>query len=614
MEPIPDGKSTPEIERKPQSHLINILRRTRPHHPNFSLFLGAGASVTSGVKPVTKIVEEWRAQYFEMYGAGREAGEFWKSRDWYDGPQEYSVLFEQLYDQPTQRREFIETCVCDARPSWGYIYLVNLIKNNVFNTVFTTNFDDLLNEACYTFSSSVRPIVCAHDSSIRSVRLTAKRPKIIKLHGDFLFDNIKNTTTELQTLETNMREKFRQYATEFGLIVIGYSGNDQSVMDALDKLIAKDGCFPHGIYWCVRKGSGLSARVQKLATHPSFKLIEITGFDEFFADLQEALGLPLQPEMSDPYGALATRLNRLIEDAKIPATPNAHSVIARDIKVIGEKIEAMSREPGEINIDPNKETAINLRIGKVTLKAPVPYEFLSQVERREGRYERAQDFMMRAIAAAPSAKLFVTAFEIAAEAKREDFAAILVDKLQALPQLLYPQPAASFDMAIRLINGKYYDLARRVLDIGYEAHLRLGSDQNYREGYYLLNILQIKAHQGRDLEFAEVEQLRELVNKGSLAEQMAAKILLRDYEGAETLLRVMFDANLIGPSDFTTWSIFRLLEPHLKDVSFLSPSKAHTSQIANNKFVKSLPYLPKGGADAHVDSILSFEPGSDGSD
>ena len=54
-------------------------------------------------------------------------------------------------------------------------------------------FDDLIIEACYLYSERMRPIVAAHDSVIQGVRVTSSRPKIIKLHGDFLYDNIKNT-------------------------------------------------------------------------------------------------------------------------------------------------------------------------------------------------------------------------------------------------------------------------------------------------------------------------------------------------------------------------------------------------------------------------------------
>lgn len=267
------------MDTKPQQHLINILLSTKDHHPNFTLFLGAGASVTSGIKGGSQLIKEWRSVFSSMYGE-----KHLKAQPWFDKNNEYSELFERLYDQPTQRREFIENCIVQGVPSWGYVYLVNLLKLKHFNTIFTTNFDDLINEACYTFSTNLRPVVCAHDSSIKSIRLTSNRPKIIKVHGDFLFDNIKNTIRELESLEDNMRSKFRQYASEFGMIVIGYAGNDRSIMDTLNTLLHSDSSFPHGIYWCVRKDAVLSEELTNLARFPRFHLIEISSFDDFMAE------------------------------------------------------------------------------------------------------------------------------------------------------------------------------------------------------------------------------------------------------------------------------------------------------------------------------------------
>lgn len=65
---------------------------------------------------------------------------------WYKKENEYSQLFELIYDSPVQRREYIEDCLENKEPSWGYIYLANLIVKGYFNVIFTTNFDDLLNE------------------------------------------------------------------------------------------------------------------------------------------------------------------------------------------------------------------------------------------------------------------------------------------------------------------------------------------------------------------------------------------------------------------------------------------------------------------------------------
>lgn len=264
---------------------------------------------------------------------------------WYDKDNEYSELFEALYDQPTQRREFIESCITAAKPSWGYVYLTNLLNKGHFNTIFTTNFDDLVNEACFTFSNNLRPIVCAHDSSITSVRLTTVRPKIIKLHGDFLFDNIKNTIRELESLEDNMRAKFRQFATEFGMIVIGYSGHDRSIMDTLNTLLHSGSCFPHGIYWCIRDTDidNLSEPLKNLARFPHFHLIKISGFDEFMAELHDALNCDLQQEVVEPYSALSNKLDRYFSvSEEDDDDDDQHEIIKRDMNNLADHVRRVN--------------------------------------------------------------------------------------------------------------------------------------------------------------------------------------------------------------------------------------------------------------------------------
>ena len=70
--------------RYPQAHLINILKTTRDHHPNFVLMLGAGTSVTSNVLLVKDMLREWRLRHYEMYKVGNETqDEHLKRQNWY---------------------------------------------------------------------------------------------------------------------------------------------------------------------------------------------------------------------------------------------------------------------------------------------------------------------------------------------------------------------------------------------------------------------------------------------------------------------------------------------------------------------------------------------------
>ena len=258
---------------------------------NYSLLLGAGCSISSNVKSASQLISEWREAVFarlcpaEPYSEEKAVEYLTKNHaGWYNPQREYASLFEKNFDLPRQRRMFVEKEVAGKAPNLGYAYLVRLIEEGFFNTVFTTNFDDLINESFFQFSQT-RPIVCAHDSGIGSITVTSKRPKVIKLHGDYLFDDIKATVRETESLEDNTRKKFMEFCRDFGLIVVGYAGHDRSIMDVLQHLLRSDDYFKSGVYWCLRKGDHPSDELVKLLWRDRVYFVEIDGFDELMASL-----------------------------------------------------------------------------------------------------------------------------------------------------------------------------------------------------------------------------------------------------------------------------------------------------------------------------------------
>jgi NAD-dependent SIR2 family protein deacetylase len=301
--------------RRSARHVVNLVRNRVDSSPTFTFFLGAGASITSGVRGAASLKEEWRRIRFAATAPTDRYESWLRKQDWFGAEDEYSQLFELVYDQPSQRRAFIENVVKGARPSWGYAYLTSLIERGVVNTVFTTNFDDLINEACFLFGNQLRPLVCAHDSAVSSIRLMSNRPKVVKLHGDFLYDSIKNTSAELANLEANMRDKVIEFAREFGMIVVGYSGADKSVMDVFTMLARTPSYFRSGLYWCVRKGTTPAPMVRQLLRYERVYWVEIDGFDELMAELAsgDALALPLG--VTAPHQVALSRSGHLLESA-----------------------------------------------------------------------------------------------------------------------------------------------------------------------------------------------------------------------------------------------------------------------------------------------------------
>jgi len=303
--------------------LIRYIDTRTDDNPNYTLLLGAGCSVTSGISSGQMLIEQWKKEMFlRLSGTSEDSYDRQKATEylikeqgsWYNPAREYSSLFEKMYDQPRQRRVFIEKTVQNAFPSLGYAYLLKLIEERYFNTIFTTNFDDLINEAFYQFSDT-RPIICAHDSSINSITVTSKRPKIIKLHGDYLFDDIKTTLKETESLEQNIRNKFIEFCKEYGLIVLGYGGNDRSVMDVIYYLLKSEEYLKHGIYWCLRKDDYVNDELRKLLWNDGVYYVEIDGFDEFFAELHNSILTTKPPVDSNLFrNKMSNYLNSFIKN------------------------------------------------------------------------------------------------------------------------------------------------------------------------------------------------------------------------------------------------------------------------------------------------------------
>ena len=241
-----------------------------------------------------------------------------RNANWFDGirseaisESSYSALFRYVCKTRQQRQIYVEQLVESARPALGYIYLAGLIANGTINTVVTTNFDDLLADTLLRFYN-IKPIVCAFDSAITSFNAASSRPKIIKLHGDFLFDNIKTTDADTLDLTANMEEKLVEVCADKGIIFVGYSGGDESVMAPMRENLRRNRKFcSKGVHWCITtttqngvppQAGAVSRNVQLLRQrYPGMVHLYTTrGFDDLMYEMFAACGAALPEGILDP--------------------------------------------------------------------------------------------------------------------------------------------------------------------------------------------------------------------------------------------------------------------------------------------------------------------------
>jgi hypothetical protein len=325
--------------------LVRYIKTRNDDNPNYTLFLGAGCSVSSGIRSASELIKQWRKEVYKSLQPTEKEKDYSDEKcveylsasqsGWYDKRNEYASLFEKRYDLPRQRRMFIEQEVAGKIPSLGYAYLVKLVRGLFFRTIFTTNFDDSLNEAFYLYSDE-RPLVCAHDSAISSITVTSKRPKIIKLHGDYLFDDIKSTLRETESLEENIKNKFIEFAKDYGLIIVGYGGNDRSILDVLFYLLKQEEYLKNGIYYCFRQDDEINEEVRKLLWKDRVYYVIIDGFDELMASFNRQLN---KEELPVETSIISNKTNKLIDDllsnAYLKESPS--QIIKDDLRFLKEQ-------------------------------------------------------------------------------------------------------------------------------------------------------------------------------------------------------------------------------------------------------------------------------------
>ncbi len=202
-------------------------------------------------------------------------------------PEEYSAYIEACYPIPESRRAYFQEKVRNAKPHIGYQLMPALASQGLLRSVWTTNFDQLT--ARSLSSGSIVPIEVGLDSAHRIVRASnANELPIVSLHGDYRYDHLKNTTQEVRERESALEAALVQELKDSPIIVCGYSGRDESIMNSFFRAVEQQGAG--SLYWCVQDPAFVPERVQQLIARArahgrTAYLVPAQGFDDLLVRL-----------------------------------------------------------------------------------------------------------------------------------------------------------------------------------------------------------------------------------------------------------------------------------------------------------------------------------------
>lgn len=282
-------------------NLAQFMKDKKAAGEKLVLMLGAGASISSGVKPTETLMEE----LVEKNAKGTQGS--------------LDDRFNQLWRGSTDKhRGLMLEPYLDQRPSPGYGKLAELVQLDFFDVVITFNFDRLLEQALDDAGFRDYRTLIRGETEPEAIAkiLEAKKPrvKILKMHGSvqsadlFLFarEEMLNYPPDLERLVDDL--------TSRDIIICGYAFSDNAVIRAFNP--AKDS---GAIYFINPSGAVPGIKGFLIARRSQDKVVEGDGFgrfDQFFAALHQELTTEAKTAPPLPRRNLFKFLDHYQEDQK----------------------------------------------------------------------------------------------------------------------------------------------------------------------------------------------------------------------------------------------------------------------------------------------------------
>lgn len=283
---------------------IDVLKRNFNININkkYAFLLGAGCSITSGIPSAATCIWEWKMNLYAsssntmstfpniaLESSKRDIQRWCDSQVGFpeegsDG--EYEFYIEECFPFAEDRVAYFQKiCTQNRKLSVGYRALGYLAKKGIIKSVWTTNFDGLTKDAAREFNVTYNE-VSLETKQYFTLQNCKNNLLYVPLHGDYLQNQLKNTSAELAFQEDILVEGLTHHLTDNNLFIVGYSGRDKSLMNALKRALSLEG---GNIYWCGREDTP-SNNVAELLNHAAASgrtacYVQIPGFDELMLGL-----------------------------------------------------------------------------------------------------------------------------------------------------------------------------------------------------------------------------------------------------------------------------------------------------------------------------------------
>lgn len=360
---------------------FKVFRTIIQNKGQFSIFLGAGASVEAKVPTADMICQEIASDIISLENERREVTneklldtendkKQWLNDtvSWDDDESRYSTSIKYLYSQQSERIDYFRRMLHGKNPSFiHYATAILMHHGYLTRTCISTNFDKLLEKGFSELNLTECQAIRLEDEA-KYWRQEDNKCYCLKLHGDYDTFNILNTNSETISINPELRRCTEEVIKHSGLLVLGSAGREKSIHTLFDTLteskkMEEKGLLEYGILWGVHignsppkdfkpstlesvvnesiKNGAIGKEVIKLMTRLSnserqFGFFPMWGSGRFFWDLIKISKDERLVHLSEPYLDHEIRVSDVFRRAGL--SDNASAEHLKQLKIQQDKI------------------------------------------------------------------------------------------------------------------------------------------------------------------------------------------------------------------------------------------------------------------------------------
>ncbi len=343
--------------------------------PGVSFLLGAGFSRSAGILTAGETVEKFLRTHSLLSGVGTPP----------PGQSEYAFLMSQL--PPAERTKIIREVVNGARGpgthrlriNWAHLLLAALVDRGFVSLILTTNFDPLAVEALAITGQPARTFDLTAAGSFQPGILEAGT--VVYVHGQSHGLWLANTESEAGRVRDQLPIVLNEATRGSALIVVGYSGENDPVLDELAKIRQ----FPHRLYWVHHSTSSNEPCKQAMkilgdCSREAF-LVERYDADGFMREfVLEGLKVDLPGIVLNPLKAVSESLGRVMPLPPRAGRPPGPDPVESARELVAEARQLARGKAATSSAARNVRSSLAIRIAMAGAKGNL--ERLDELRRR----------------------------------------------------------------------------------------------------------------------------------------------------------------------------------------------------------------------------------------